>query len=112
MEVRYSGDPIRFQRMNTAEVRESFLIGNLFKPSSLDLVYTDVDRGIIGSAAPTIEDLVLSAAKELAADYYQKAASLSLDGPGSTGRIRSLHWGNRGARGRIAAIDPVHPAYL
>ena len=32
MELRYSPDPIRFERMTTEEIRQNFLIETLFKP--------------------------------------------------------------------------------
>ena len=55
MKVRYSPDPVRFCRMTAQEVRDSFLIESLFQPNTVEILYTDVDRAIIGSAAPTIK---------------------------------------------------------
>ena len=39
MEVRYSPDPIRFELMNTSELRESFLIDDMFVPGEITVVY-------------------------------------------------------------------------
>ena len=61
MEVRYSPDQIRFEMMNTDEIRESFLIEKLFNTGEIAMVYSDVDRVIVGSAVPTDKELSLEA---------------------------------------------------
>jgi 4-deoxy-L-threo-5-hexosulose-uronate ketol-isomerase len=48
MEVRYSPDPVRFSRMTTQEVRENFLVESLFQPDNIEMLYSDVDRAILG----------------------------------------------------------------
>ena len=58
-------DPIRAARMNTAELRSSFLIEGLFTPGRLHLVSTDLDRAIVGGAVPLNTSLSLSAGPEM-----------------------------------------------
>ncbi len=70
MDVRYVADPIRFQRMNTQEIRASFLVDNLFEANKISLLCCEVDRAIIGSAVPIHEKLSLTVTSELAADYF------------------------------------------
>ena len=72
MEVRYVADPIRFQRMTTSEIRDSFLVDKLFASDTIYLLYSEVDRGIVGSAVPGKKKLILSASKELAAEYLER----------------------------------------
>ena len=59
MEVRYTADQLRYERMSTQELRASFMLENLFKKDKINLVYTDADRAIIGggwgSAAASME---------------------------------------------------------
>ena len=43
MEVRYVADPIRFQRMTTNEIRESFLVDKLIASDTIYLLYSEVD---------------------------------------------------------------------
>jgi len=50
METRYSRDPHNFERMNTSEIREEFLIEDLFVPDAIKLIYLHIDRMIVGSA--------------------------------------------------------------
>ena len=52
MKIRYAPDPERFELMNTLELRESFLVEDMFIPGEITMVYSDVDRVIVGSAAP------------------------------------------------------------
>jgi 4-deoxy-L-threo-5-hexosulose-uronate ketol-isomerase len=87
MEVRYIADPIRFQRMTTNEIRESFLVEKFFQPDSIYLLYSEVDRGIIGSAVPGQKKLTLSASKELAADYFCERREIGVLNIGGKGEI-------------------------
>ena len=52
MELRYFCDPEHFKRLTTAEIRAQFLVENLFAPDEIRLVYTHIDRMVIGSAVP------------------------------------------------------------
>ena len=87
MDVRYVADPIRFQRMTTNEIRESFLADKLFKADTLYLLYSEVDRGIIGSAVPGKKKLTLSASKELATDYFCERREIGVLNIGGKGEI-------------------------
>ena len=86
MEVRYSPDAVRFCRMTTQETRDSFLIESLYKPDTIEMVYVDIDRVIVGSAVPTQKPLLLSSADELRAEYFcqrRELGVLNIGGPGS-----------------------------
>ncbi len=87
MEVRYAPDPERFQRMNTAEVRQQFLLADLFQPGQLKLVYWHTDRAIIGGVTPAGEPLTLEAGKELAADYFAERREIGVINIGGAGLI-------------------------
>jgi 4-deoxy-L-threo-5-hexosulose-uronate ketol-isomerase len=87
MEVRYSPDPVRFQRMTTQEVRDSFLIETLFKRDKIELIYSDVDRAIVGSALPMDKPLILAAGKELRADYFCQRRELGILNIGHMGSV-------------------------
>lgn len=52
MEVRYSVSPKEAKTMTTEEMRENFLIQNLFVPGEIKFVYSHVDRIIVGGAVP------------------------------------------------------------
>src|SRR5262245_23397738 len=86
-------DPVRVKNMTTAEIRASFLLENLFQPDTLQLVYSEHDRAIIGGAIPFKEHLPLPAAKELAADYFaqrREIGVLNIGGPGQIAVDKSI----------------------
>ncbi len=87
MQVRYSPDPVRFCRMTTDEVRENFLIEHLFAPDAIELVYSDVDRAIAGSAVPVKDALKLTSADELRADFFCQRRELGVLNIGAAGTI-------------------------
>lgn len=87
MEVRYSPDPVRFSRMTTQEVRENFLVETLFGSDSIEMVYSDVDRAIVGSAVPVQKTLELSSADELKAEFFCQRRELGVLNIGSAGTV-------------------------
>ena len=87
MKVRYLPDPVRFCRMTTQEVRENFLIESLFQPDLIEMVYTEADRAIVGSAVPVSQRLELASADELRADYFCQRRELGVLNIGLSGTI-------------------------
>jgi 4-deoxy-L-threo-5-hexosulose-uronate ketol-isomerase len=87
METRYSVDNVRYQCMTTDELRSSFLVDNLFQQEEITLLYSDVDRVIIGSAAPVERKLTLSSAEELAAEYFTQRREVGVINVGGRGKI-------------------------
>ena len=72
--------------MNTAELRAAFLIDDLFTPGQIELVYTDLDRAVVGGAIPLAKPLSLDAADELRAAFFcerREIGVLNVGGPGS-----------------------------
>ena len=88
MEVRFSPDPNGYKRMNTEELRKTFLIENLFTQDTIELVYSDIDRSITGSAVPASKSLKLeSSKKEMAAEYFAERREIGIINIGGTGTI-------------------------
>ncbi|MCK5564976.1 MAG: 5-dehydro-4-deoxy-D-glucuronate isomerase [Planctomycetes bacterium] len=87
MQVRYSPDPVRFCRMTTQEVRDDFLIESLFQPDVIEMVYSDVDRAIVGSAVPVDQTLSLTSADELRSDYFCQRRELGILNIGAAGVV-------------------------
>jgi 4-deoxy-L-threo-5-hexosulose-uronate ketol-isomerase len=122
MEVRYSADQVRMQRMNTAELRQTFLLDRLFQTGQIQLVYSEIDRAVVGAAAPTHQPLKLAAGKELAADRFCERRELGVinvgqpgtvqvDGQGYTLANRDALYVGRGSKEVIfASADLANPA--
>jgi len=87
MDVRYTADPVRFDRMSTEEVRESFLVDTLFAEDSISMVYSDVDRAIVGSAVPVTKTLSLESAPELRAETFCERRELGILNIGGAGTV-------------------------
>ena len=87
MKVRYLPDPVHFCRMTTEEIRASFLIESLFTPDSIEIVYSEADRAIVGSAVPVNQTLGLTSADELRAEYFCQRRELGVLNIGQPGTI-------------------------
>ena len=88
MDVRYVADQVRYQTMTTDELRNSFLVEKLFKEEQVYLLYTDVDRAIVGSAVPTSTKLMLEASKkEMSAEYFTQRREIGIINIGFKGVI-------------------------
>lgn len=87
MQVRYSRDPQSFARMNSAEIRAEFLVADLFVPDAIRLVYSNVDRMIIGSVVPKQSTLSLTTDAELRAEYFAERREIGVFNIGASGRV-------------------------
>jgi 4-deoxy-L-threo-5-hexosulose-uronate ketol-isomerase len=86
MKVRYTADAVRFESMTTEEIRQSFLVETLFRDDSVDMIYSDADRAIVGSAVPATRTLSLASAPELRAATFcerRELGVLNIGGPGT-----------------------------
>ncbi len=76
-------DPVRYPRMTTDELRDTFLLDALYEPGQLN--YVDLDRAVVGFAAPVDSPLTLGADAELRAAYFterRELGALNIGGPG------------------------------
>jgi 4-deoxy-L-threo-5-hexosulose-uronate ketol-isomerase len=87
MKLLQMADAIRYKTMTTAELRETFLLTELFRPGIIDFVYVDLDRALIGSAVPVDQPLVLPTYDVLKASYFTERRELGVLNIGGPGRI-------------------------
>ena len=80
-------DPVRYPRMNTDELRETFLIQSLYEPGKLHLNYVDLDRSVVGFAAPLDAPIALPTYSELRAEYFTERSELGALNIGGAGTI-------------------------
>src|SRR5262245_50732253 len=122
MQIRFSPNQTDYQKLGTAELRTAFLVDSLFAPGKLELVYTDADRAIVGSAVPAPAPLKLSADAELRAAFFcerRELGVLSIGGAGTVdvdgtkhemGKLDCLYVG-RGSKDIVfASKDAANPA--
>ena len=80
-------DPVRYPRMTTGEIRETFLLSGLCEPGALQLNYVDLDRSVVGFAAPIESTLTLPTYPELRAEYFLERRELGVLNVGGTGTV-------------------------
>lgn len=73
--------------LETAELRAAFLLNELFTIGEINLVYTDLDRAIVGSAIPTLIALDLPNDDALKAEFFCQRRELGLINLGETGTV-------------------------
>jgi 4-deoxy-L-threo-5-hexosulose-uronate ketol-isomerase len=88
MEIRFVPDAVRYPRLNTEELRAGYLIENLFAPGQAKLVYTDIDRAVVGGIVPAGRTLALETSKELAANFFAERRELGVINLAGNGSIR------------------------
>jgi 4-deoxy-L-threo-5-hexosulose-uronate ketol-isomerase len=91
MKTLFLADPNRFPRMTTRELRDSFLIDSHSHPGEMRLTYVDLDRAVVGFAAPAEEPLPLKTTPELRANFFTERRELGALNIGGEGLV---HVGN------------------
>lgn len=59
MLTKYSANPNDVKRYSTKELREEFLVNDLFEPSKIKVAYSHIDRAVVLGITPTSEPLII-----------------------------------------------------
>ena len=89
--------------MNAREIRDTFVINDLFRPGEVSVTYVEVDRAVVGSAVPLGAPLDLAADRRLAARYFCERREVGVVNIGAPGWI-SLD----GSRHELARLDSLY----
>jgi 4-deoxy-L-threo-5-hexosulose-uronate ketol-isomerase len=87
VEQRYATSPDQLPQFDTNELRERFLVEDLFVPGEVNAVYTHHDRVVLGSAVPAGEQLPLPTFDELRAEYFLANREVGIINIGGTGTV-------------------------
>lgn len=87
METRYSIHPDHAAAMDTQELRENFLIQNLFVGQQIKMVYSFEDRLIVGGVSPTKPTPLVIDPKAIGSDYFLERREMGAINVGGTGTI-------------------------
>ncbi|AHJ97134.1 5-dehydro-4-deoxy-D-glucuronate isomerase [Hymenobacter swuensis] len=83
----YAIGPRETAAMNTAELRENFLLENLFVAGDIQLVYTHYDRMMVGGVVPTAAPIALPNPANLKADFFLQRRELGILNIGAAGTV-------------------------
>jgi 4-deoxy-L-threo-5-hexosulose-uronate ketol-isomerase len=120
--MRYLPNAASTSRLSPQELRESFLVTNLFRPGAVTLEIVDLDRVVIGGAVPTDEPLALEAHPDLLSEYFTERRELGVLNIGGAGGVtvdgtrhalgkKDVLYVGRGSRAvSFASDDPDRPA--
>jgi 4-deoxy-L-threo-5-hexosulose-uronate ketol-isomerase len=87
MEIRFGAHPQDVKLYDTKRLRDDFLIDGLFPADAVKLVYSQIDRIIIGGACPVAKPLRLEAGAELRAEYFLERRELGIINIGGKGAV-------------------------
>jgi 4-deoxy-L-threo-5-hexosulose-uronate ketol-isomerase len=86
-DIRFAIDPVSASTMNTEELREHFLIEDVFMPGAVNWTYTHYDRMAVGGAVPEGAALVLEAIKPTGTPNFLDRRELIAANIGEPGTI-------------------------
>ncbi len=86
-DFRFAHHPDDAKKYTTEELREHFLIPELFKKDEIKLTYTMYDRYIAGGAFPVSKKLKLDSIDDLKADYFLERRELGVINVGGKGKV-------------------------
>ncbi len=87
LDMRYANHPADAKLYDTEELREHFVIEEVFVKDEIALTYSHYDRIIAGGAYPVTKELKLDGAKELASNYFLENREMGVISVGGDGEI-------------------------
>ena len=84
---RYASNPKDANKYDTEQLRNDFLIDDLFSVNEIHLTYSMYDRYIVGGAMPTNQPLTLETIPYLKADYFLERRELGIINVGGAGIV-------------------------
>lgn len=85
-EERYAYHPDDFKTYDTTKIRKEFLVEKVMEPGNIRLVYSAIERFIVGGAVPVDKPLKLESIDPLKAEFFcyrREVGVISVAGPGS-----------------------------
>lgn len=104
MEERYESHPNEVEEMNTEELRENFLIEELFKKGEAHFTYSHYDRMIVGGVMPANAALALENDDALKSKFFLERREMGIINVGGVGKVE--------AAGETYELDKLSCVYL
>lgn len=87
MDIRYAIHPDHFKALDAEAMRSHFLVEGLFVEDRLNMVYSHIDRIIVGGVCPVRESVRLEVTKALGVDYFLQRREMGVINIGSQGTV-------------------------
>ena len=87
MNNRYANHPIDSKSYDTKQLREHYLVEEVFIDDKIELTYSHVDRIIFGGIKPVKESLKLEAGKSMGVDYFLERREMVVINIGGEGKV-------------------------
>lgn len=87
MEIRQPIHSDHAKQLDTAGLREQFLIENMFQEGQINLTYSHIDRIIVGGVVPTTDAVVFEGGKEIGVDFFLQRRELGVINIGEAGSV-------------------------
>ncbi|SER51996.1 5-dehydro-4-deoxy-D-glucuronate isomerase [Pedobacter rhizosphaerae] len=123
-ESRYAQSPNEVKTMDTAALRENFLIENVFEPNQVNLTLSHFDRYIVGGAMPVDQKISLPNPDDLKAGYFLERRELGIINVGGAAIVtadgerfelsykEALYIGQGTKEVSFESVDAAQPAKL
>jgi 4-deoxy-L-threo-5-hexosulose-uronate ketol-isomerase len=85
-DIRYAIHPSDFKSLQTQQLREAFLIENIFQDNKVSIVYTHYDRLIIGGVKP-LSDVKLPTYDTLRSEFFLQRREIGIINVGAKGSV-------------------------
>jgi 4-deoxy-L-threo-5-hexosulose-uronate ketol-isomerase len=89
VELRYAVHPNDVKNYDTERLRKEFLIGDIFRPDEISLVYSMYDRYMVGGAMPVKNMLMLETTDELKSENFLERREMGIINVGGEGEIQT-----------------------
>jgi 4-deoxy-L-threo-5-hexosulose-uronate ketol-isomerase len=86
MKTRYSVNPKDFVQYTTQRIRDDFLIQDLFNEGHIKMIYSHLERLIVGAACP-IKPILLEPDESMKAEYFLQRREMGIVNIGGSGTI-------------------------
>ena len=87
MNNRYANHPNDSKKYDTNQLREHYMVEEIFSDDKVELTYSHVDRIIFGGIKPVNESLKLEAGKSMGVDYFLERREMGVINVGGEGTV-------------------------
>jgi 4-deoxy-L-threo-5-hexosulose-uronate ketol-isomerase len=101
---RYAIHPDAYRSFETEQLREAFLVENIFQDDKVNMVYSHYDRLMIGGVKPVTKSVKLNTYDFLKSDFFLQRREIGIINVGATGSVT--------VNGAAFTLEPKDALYI